>query len=266
MTNISFVISTSGTKDNILNQIIDSIEIQNIPNYKIIIVGGATTTINRKNIIHIPFNENIPKAWITKKKNLGVQASPYENLVIMHDYFVFDPDWYQEFIKFGTDWDICIQQTLSLPEYGSVRCNGWRAGPIPGYPEIPFAMTIPWDIDCFVPYMGIFGGFWVAKKSVMLEQPLNENLYYGEEEDLEWSSRVVPGWQGRKSQGKNYRIVANPNCITRLNKFKHPYPGNPNFEAMSQSLNWLWDKIRQGYRRPNVWHWESSVGDVVLSK
>ena len=266
MTGISFIITTAGTDDASLLQVIDSIESNKIPQYEIIIVGGLTTTVNRKNTIHIPFDETQkPTAWLTKKKNLGVKNSRYEIVVITHDYYIFDPDWYYEFVQFGTDWDICVQQTFSLPEYGSVRCNGWRAGPIPGYPEIPYCMTIPWDIDCFIPYMAIQGSFWVARRSVMMQTPMNENLLFGQEDDIEWSSRVVPGWLGRQFNQPPYRIVSNPKCITRFNKYKPPYPGNPDFAQWEKDLEWLWNLLRQGYRRPGVYHYERSLNKTVLS-
>lgn len=265
-TGISFIIPTSGTNDQTLIRIINSIETLHIPQYEIIIVGGSNNFSNCQNVIHIPFDDSVkPKAWLTKKKNLGVQHSQYDVVVIMHDYHIFDPDWYIEFEKFGTDWDICIQQTFSIVEQGSIRCNGWRIGSIPGYPEIPFAMTIPWDIDCFIPYMAIQGSYWVCKKSVMIKQPLNENLILGQEEDIEWSSRVVPGWLGIKPDQNDFKIVANPKCTTRLTKWKEPYPGNPNWAEMEKSLNWLWDQIRQGMRRPNVYHYERAVGKVIKS-
>jgi hypothetical protein len=184
----------------------------------------------------------------------------------MHDYHAFDPDWYIEFEKFGTDWDICVQQTFAIPEQRSQRCNGWRAGPIPGYPEIPFAMTIPWDIDCFIPYMAIQGSFWVAKKSVMLETPLNEKLLYGDSDDIEWSSRVVPGWLGQKPAQNKYKIVANPKCVTRFIKYKAPYPGDPDFAEMEKSLEWLWDLLRRGYRRPGVYHYESASNQIIITQ
>ncbi|MBC8442882.1 MAG: hypothetical protein H8D80_01695 [Proteobacteria bacterium] len=36
----------------------------------------------------------------------------------------------------------------------------------------------------------ISGSYWVAKKKFMEENPLNEDLMYGDSEDLEWSLRV----------------------------------------------------------------------------
>jgi len=264
MQGISFVIPTSGTNDQELEIIINSIEALAIPDYEVIVVGGATTTIQRKHFLHIPFNENTPAPWISRKKNLGAQASKYDVCVVMHDYHVFDPDWYIEFKKFGTDWDICVQQTFTMAEHGSVRCNGWRAGPIPGYPEIPNSMTIPWDIDCFIPYMAIQGSFWVCKKQVMLEEPLDEKIYWGQGEDIEWSSRVVPGWLGQKPNQNKYKIVSNPKCVTRFTKYKPPYPGNPDFAAIEKSLEWLWDQLRKGYRRLGVYHYERSSNSIKM--
>jgi hypothetical protein len=38
--------------------------------------------------------------------------------------------------------------------------------------------------------MYISGSYWIAKKQIMNEFPLNENLIWGESEDVEWSNRV----------------------------------------------------------------------------
>lgn len=257
MTGISFIIATSGTNDSSLNDIIDSIEILSIPEYQIILVGGLHTTINRARTTHIPFDETLkPKAWLTRKKNLGVQASIYDVVVVMHDYYVFDSNWYTEFEKFGLDWDICVHQGFHSDQQGGIRANGWRAEFIPGYPDIPYCMTIPWDIDCFVPYMPIQGAYWVAKKHVMLEQPLDEKLLWGDSDDIEWSSRVVPGWLGQKINQNDYKIVSNPNCITRFNKIKPTYPGNPNWAQMEKDLEHLWSAIRNGQRRPGIFYYD----------
>ena len=266
MTGISFIVVTSGTNDDVVNQLIDSIEVLAMPEYEVIVVGGLTTTVNRKNTIHIPFDENQrPAPWLTRKKNLGSQASKYEVNVIMHDYHAFDPDWYIEFEKFGTDWDICVQQIFMLESQGGQRANGWRMGSIPEYPEIPNCMTVPWDIDCFVPYMGIQGAYWVCKRSVMQEEPLNETLLKGQNDDVEWWPRVIPGWQGQNVNQVKYKIVANPNCIIRLTKEKPTYPGNPDWAALERSLESLWDWLRAGNRRPGVYHYERSPDRVCIT-
>ena len=267
MTGISFIIPTSGTNDVGITQIIDSIENLSIPHYEVIIIGGFECNVNRKNTTHIPFDESLtPVPWLTRKKNTGVIASKYDNLVIMHDYHIFDPDWYIEYEKFGQDWDICVHQIFASAQQGGQPGNGWRTSQIPGYREIPDCMTIPWDIDCFIPYMAIQGSYWVVKKEVMLNEMLDENLLSGQEDDIEWSSRVVPCWLGQKPEQIGYKIVSNPKCIARFNKLKPPYPNNPDFLAMQAAFTPLWDQLRAGVRRPGVYHYESNVGKVILSK
>ncbi len=265
MTGISIIVVTSGNNDTGLNQIIDSIELLSIPNYEIVIVGGLTTTLDRTNTVHIPFDEASAGGgvWLTKKKNLGVKNSKYDVLVIMHDYHIFKPDWYIEFEKFGLNWDICVHQIRHMPEQANARGNGWRVEPVPGYPEIPYAMSIPWDIDCFIPYMPIQGSYWVAKKHVMLEQPLNENLFAGQSDDIEWSARVVPGWMGQRVDQIGYRIVVNPKCRLHLNKIKATYPGNPNWDLYESTMEPLWNFLRSGGRRSGTYHYENSINRVV---
>jgi hypothetical protein len=269
MTDISFIITTSGKNEDNLNQIIDSIEIQNIPEYQIIIIGGLETKINRNNTIHIPFDETVtPKAWLTRKKNTGVLASKYGILVIMHDYMTFDKNWYSEFERFGIDWDICVHQNLAFdPSNGTdyVRANGWRVESMPQYPEFPWAMQIPYDIDQLIPYMGINGSYWCCKKSVMLDEMLDESKLAGDGDDLEWSYRVVPYFNGVPNNSTN-KIVSNPNCITRNIKMKPPHPGNPNWEEIVKSFEPIWNDLRIGKRRPGGYYYEKDLGKVVQAK
>jgi hypothetical protein len=269
MTGISFIVVTGGSNEETLDKIIDSIEVQNIPEYEIIVIGGHTLALERKNLVHIPFDESVtPKAWLTRKKNTGVLASKYDILVIMHDYMVFDENWYSEFEKFGLDWDICVHQSLAFDPRGEVdfvRGNGWRLGPIPQYPEFPWAMQVPYDIDQLTSYMGINGSYWCCKKSVMLDEMLDESKLAGEDDDTEWCYRVVPFFMGVPNNSTN-KIVANPNCITRNLKMKPPHPGNPNWNAIEESFNSIWQELRDGVRRPGVYYYESSLGKVVQAR
>ena len=109
--NFTFGIVTSGTNDIFINQIIDSIQLMNIPNYEIIIVGNSL--VKRKNVRIINFDELIKTGWITKKKNIITTEAAFDNIVYMHDYIVFDINWYNEFLKFG-DFKICMNQILNF--------------------------------------------------------------------------------------------------------------------------------------------------------
>ena len=265
MTDISFTISTDGKSDDRINLCIDSIENLKIPNYEIIIVGGLETSIKRKNVFHLPFYEQTKTGtpWMSKKKNLSAWVSHFENLVMMNDYYKFDENWYEEFIKFGDNWDVQIQQQFILPELGGYRYNGWRVDHIPGYPEIPYNMAVPWDIDQLLPYMAITGAFWVIKRNKMLAYPYDENLYYGQCDDIEWSSRIVPGWMGQKLDQLGLKIVANPNCVSRLTKEKTVWPCGPDQYEISESLNWLWDEIRANKIRPGTVYYDKKISRVI---
>lgn len=263
MFGISFVISTDGKNDYNLSQVIDSIEFLNIPNYEIILVGGNSSTVKRKNLFHLSFDETLrPLPWVTAKKNDGVRASRYEICVVMNDYFLFDPTWYEEFVKFGIDWDLCVQQQFVAEECGGYRYNGWRCFEIPQYPEIPFNLALPWDIDCFIPYMAIHGAFWVVKRDKMIEVPLDESRTWGQREDIEWSSRIVPGWLGHNIHRTGFKIVANPKCITRLNKIKRVGPCGPDNQQILDSLEWLWEDIRAGNIRPGTVYYDSTTNKI----
>ena len=62
----TFGIITSGAEDDSINQIIDSIEKQNIPTYEIIIVGNSKVSRNKTRIVQ--FNDEVIPKWITRKK------------------------------------------------------------------------------------------------------------------------------------------------------------------------------------------------------
>jgi hypothetical protein len=238
MNGISFIITTGGTNDPMLNTIIDSIELQNIPEYEILIVGSLTSTIQRKNTTHVPFDETIhqhitlhgqPGRWSTRKKNIAVQQSKYDICVVMHDYIKFLPGWYDAYLAFGLDWDICVHQCLLS---NGIRGDGWRL--LRSYPHLPNHCMIPYDLDNFVQYSAIQGSYWMIKRDVMLAYPMNENLLWGMEEDAEWSRRVIP----------NCRIKCNPACIVQYLK---PRPDDPNHAIDVQTMNNLepfWNQLR----------------------
>ena len=86
--------------------ILNSISSLNIPKekFEIIIVGGNNVgNLVLDNIKIIDFDESIKKAWITKKKNIIIDESKFENIAIVHDYVFFDKNWYEGYLKFETD-------------------------------------------------------------------------------------------------------------------------------------------------------------------
>ena len=209
--NFTFGIITSSVNPIIdLNQTINSIIELNIPNYEIIIIGG-NKEYQSNNLNIYSFEENPNGGWITKKKNLITKHAKYENIVYMHDYIVFDKDWYINFLNFRNDFKVCMNQIVNLD---GTRFRDWtlwaESAEEIGIPN-PYYL-IPYNIKNLSKLMYFSGSYWVAKKNVMQEFPLNENLFWGQSEDVEWSKRIR----------EKYNFSINENSIVELLKYKNP--------------------------------------------
>jgi hypothetical protein len=182
--NFSFGILTKYENGNQLQEVFDSIHNLKIPNYEIVVVGGEKRE-NKDNIKYILFDENQKNGWVTKKKNVISRNSSYDNLVLMHDYFVFDENWYKNFLEFGDDWDLssCAQHLIN----GKRHFTDWVTWDSPFFPRYT---TLNYDDWSHTMYMYQSGGFLVAKTKLILENPFNENLTWGQADDVEWSLRV----------------------------------------------------------------------------
>ena len=225
--NITFGIVTysghDGT-DNIpkVNQIIDAIEQENIPEYEIIIVGDFAW--ERKNTRVIKFDETVKKGWITRKKNIITEEANHDIIVYTHDYIRPVRGFYRGWLKFGDDWDIAMNV---VKNHNGARYRDWvvlddprvKPGWIQEEPWCPPGGKIREGRSFFpsydykdTKYMYISGAYWVAKKSVMEEEPLNEDVVWGQAEDVEWSDRVR----------EKYKYVMNTCSAVELTHFKDP--------------------------------------------
>jgi hypothetical protein len=241
----------SSEKKDMLAATIDSIRNLKIPNYEIIIVGCKKEDLiigrydylfNMNDIKCIIFDDNYIKniisnkqnskqsygigfvipGWITKKKNLITQNAKYENIVFMHDYHMFDRNWYKEFLKFGNDWHVCMNAIKNI--FGE-RARDWV-----GWDENNASIhrkNLPYNFnDGSKVY--ISGSYWVAKKALMIKEPLDEKfLAWGKilkedgtieqcqdskiiGEDVEWSKRIRD----------KYKIVLNYKSIVKHTRAK----------------------------------------------
>jgi len=204
---ISFGIISDGTKDERITQIINSIYANNIPkdSFEIIIVGNSK--IIADNTIVLPFDESQKPGWITKKKNEITKIAQFDNIVYTHDYVSFSPSWYEGFLRFGQDWDICM--TPIITKDGG-RYRDWAimgTGHIGGswyYRDYTKPDNQELDIN---------GLYWVAKRSFMERFPLNEALVWGDGEDKFWSDQH----RGRRK----YVINTNSWVFLLKNRFAH---------------------------------------------
>jgi hypothetical protein len=191
--NWTFGIITNGNNPSYILQICNSIHNLGIPDdkYEIRVVGGDSP--NFHNVIHIPFNENQKKAWITKKKNTIFQTAKFENISIGHDYIEYKPDWYEGMLKFNSDYDVLMcrigsKQGLRYRDHCSWYCeNGQQPGP-------NTVNLLDYDDLSQTNKQYISGSYFCIKKDFALKHPLNERLSWGQAEDVEWSYRVRNIW------------------------------------------------------------------------
>ncbi len=175
----TFGILTNGKRDEAAEAEIESILSLKIP-YCEIIVCGAFRNKNKRKIKHINFNPKI--AWITKKKNIICEEAKYENIVVTHDRFIFDKEWYEGMKKYGNYFELlsCI-----IKNPNDQRAEDW----------ITFGTDLndkvltgkhglleykDWDKNGYID-----GGLYILKKSSWKKAQWNEGLIWGEGEDIE---------------------------------------------------------------------------------
>jgi len=185
---ITFGLITDGKNDSRIFQIVESIKALNIEFFEILIVGSSG--INLEKVKVIEFTESPSGAWITRKKNLITSAAKYEIIVYLHDYFIFDKDWFKEFSK-TDDFDVAM---CVIKSPGNVRYRDWTLWPHNGNLMDLFVLghrcLIPYSISHLKEFMYVSGGFWIADKQFMLKHPLDESIFAGQSEDVEWSMRM----------------------------------------------------------------------------
>ncbi len=187
--NFTFGIITSGNNEAYINAIIDSIEQELIPQYEIIIIGG-NSNYDRVNTTVIPFDETIRHGWITRKKNMITHKAMYENIVYFHDYIKLEKGWYNGQLLAGNDFKVRMDKIVN---YDGSRFRDWCIWPHNNNHMdalIGRDCLIPYNITHLSKYMYISGSYWIAKKDVMVEYPLNENLMWGQGEDVFWSKQI----------------------------------------------------------------------------
>lgn len=221
--NFTFGVITDGNNDGLLTRLHESIINQNITSdFEVIIVGGAE--LNLKNTRVISFDEEIKPSWITKKKNIIAQQSKYDNICLMHDYFYLNRGWYKNFLKFGSAWDVCMNPIINTD---GQRFRDWITWP--DWCKEREMIFLDYQDHSRTEEMYISGSYFCVKKQFLLKNALNEDLCWGQSEDVEWCKRIRRSW--------NYKC--NPNSTVSL--LKHKY--NPHWYSFSNL------KMRESWAR-----------------
>ena len=193
----TFGILTNGQNSDAVLKIIESIRALRIPVFEIIVVGGQRRNSPfrlNQTVRFVEFDESAKPNWITRKKNLICQMARYENIVLVHDYVVFHPDWYAGFLRFGNSFDVCVTRILNL--------DGTRFRDYTLFPPYMGEIDPGFSTQCLLPYAFkhtpitarlsyISGAYYVVKKHIALQYPLDESKLWGEGEDVEFSYRIA---------------------------------------------------------------------------
>lgn len=207
--NFTFGIITSGVSNTIYD-LLESINIQGIKDYEIIIVGGDIE-INNDKVIHIKYVDGSSSGDISIKKNIITSEAKYENIVYLHDYVSLDENWYNGFLKFGDDFTICMTKILNID---GVRYRDWCLWQDDANKYVGnLNYLIPYDMSHLSSMMYISGAYWVAKKSFMISNKLNEKLFWGQGEDVEWSLRVRDKTEFKMNSLSSVKLLKNKNRI-----------------------------------------------------
>jgi hypothetical protein len=180
--NFTFGIITAYDDLQRLSDIIDSIRELKIPNYEILVMGNDTY-LPTDDTTYVDMSSE--HQYVTNKKNRIAEMAKYDNLVILHDYYLFDKDWYTGYETFGDEWDVC-----SNPQYlinGKRHFTDWVTWDHPDYPRWT---SLDYDNWLETKYMYQSGGYMLVKKDFLLKYPCKQNMLWGTAEDVEWSLRM----------------------------------------------------------------------------
>ena len=182
--------------------------------YEVVVVGNVQSRWKNTAVIEFDELEGKP-GWISRKKNIGADSAKYENLVMMHDYIELSPGWYEGYLNFGENFDICMNKIYKCD--GSrftdwTLCVSFYEAFKGKYGLSPYKILLPYDMGSrYSKIMYVSGAYFVVKKYVMKAFPVDEKRLFGESEDVEWSCRVRRFFDFSLNQ--NSKVIVN-----RLNK------------------------------------------------
>jgi hypothetical protein len=179
----TFGIVTNGSRDKLINNIINAIQSLKII-YKEIIICGITNVKLNKKIKYIKFDSKEKKGWITKKKNLIINNSKYCNIAIIHDRVLFNSD----FVSGIKKWGNYFFHITTKQYYKNKRTHDWIVNAKYQNKPLSFAWLMDykdWNNNSF-----ISGQLHIGKKFIFQKYKWDEKLFWGQSEDVVLSKKI----------------------------------------------------------------------------
>lgn len=189
---ITFGVITDGRKPDSVSRFVESVmRLQGLQDVEseVVVCGPAGCTdhlvigAGETRLVEQP-EEFAAQGWITRKKNLVVQAARGDVVVVAHDRYELAPDFLVELQAFGGDFSVvvCRQETLDgrrFPDWVSIGAAwNWAAIGMLAYGD--------WEPGHYVN-----GGVMIARRDVLAAHPWNDLLFWNQAEDVELSRRFL---------------------------------------------------------------------------
>ena len=174
----SFCIISGGSRPEKLDRCIASIHKQAVPDYEIILAGIGT---EREDLIYLPLPEAAQAGRTSVMRNAAAARSRFEHLVFIDDDIELQPGWYEGLEPHLADSDLLTTRLLN-PD--GTRHWDWAAI---GGPEGHRLL----DYNQPDKHLYLTSGLVICRADIWEEHPWNESLGFREDEDVEWSQRVL---------------------------------------------------------------------------
>lgn len=184
----TFGILTSGKKVQNVLYFLDSIrKLDPMNKHEIIISGPKNELYEKFYVKYINMNQfrDDKYAEIAKKKNVIVNQASNTNVMIVHDRFMLNNDFFIGFEKYGYDFDfLTVKQFLKdgreFPCQGKLEKN-LIFSKVSRVNELNFCCESQF----------INGGILIFKKRMVENLPLNDMLMWNQMEDVAYSERCI---------------------------------------------------------------------------
>jgi len=246
---LTFALITDGRKPEAVSAFVDSV--LRLPPlaadpYEILICGppSVMTDVGSRSsqVKWIPQPEEFSDlGWITRKKNLLVDAATRENIVVAHDRYVIPADFITRLRDFGGDFDVVAPRQTSttgqpLPDWVMLSDHlNWTT---PGWLEF----------GDYHPFGYVNGGVIVAKTECLRRTRWSELLFWGQAEDVDLSRRL-------QDAGATPRPARNITLISE--------PPRVGFVEGFERIAWI-DELYARSPRPDREH-VSTTGPLALA-
>jgi len=161
---------------------------------EIIVCGPMPQGVSSPRVRHIDLERPEPRGWISRKKNLIVDAAAHDNVCLLHDRFAFPPDFFGAMERYGTAFPVLTFPQFYFPEANRACMHRYADYQVamPG-PRLPAMLESrifdPEEVlylryDDYAPSAFCCGGVYVVKKAVWNSVRQDESLFHCEWEDI----------------------------------------------------------------------------------